>query len=320
MWVDFCLAVLTGTAVLYGPGFFAWRALGMRGLAALSCAPLFSILAYSILGVVYFFLGVRSTALSVGLSVAVVSLAAYGLLLFVARRKGVALGSGERADRQFDAALVSAYLAVGVVVGLFAFVLPLDGPASSVQTYDNVHHFASVRSFSDSGMWSSLHVSSYLDVSDPAANPLPGTGYYPSGWHIVCSMVVSALGVEVALAVNAVNFLFAAIVFPLSMAFLMKVLFSGDRAIALIGALGAVAVGAFPWVLVEVWPLYPNTAAFALVPVLVACFAAVWGRDASRRERVAYGAVFVLGCCCMAFMQPNAVFSAAVKTRPTAQA
>ena len=145
----------------------------MRGLAALSCAPLFSILAYSILGVVYFFLGVRSTALSVGLSVAVVSLAAYGLLLFVARRKGVALGSGERADRQFDAALVSAYLAVGVVVGLFAFVLPLDGPASSVQTYDNVHHFASVRSFSDSGMWSSLHVSSYLDVSDPAANPLP---------------------------------------------------------------------------------------------------------------------------------------------------
>ena len=115
-----------------------------------------------------------------------------------------------------------------------------------------------------------------------------------------------------ALAVNAVNFLFAAIVFPLSMAFLMKVLFSGDRAIALIGALGAVAVGAFPWVLVEVWPLYPNTAAFALVPVLVACFAAVWGRDASRRERVAYGAVFVLGCCCMAFMQPNAVFSAAV--------
>ena len=281
----------------------------MRGLAALSCAPLFSILAYSILGVVYFFLGVRSTALSVGLSVAVVSLAAYGLLLFVARRKGVALGSGERADRQFDAALVSAYLAVGVVVGLFAFVLPLDGPASSVQTYDNVHHFASVRSFSDSGMWSSLHVSSYLDVSDPAANPLPGTGYYPSGWHIVCSMVVSALGVEVALAVNAVNFLFAAIVFPLSMAFLMKVLFSGDRAIALIGALGAVAVGAFPWVLVEV---YPNTAAFALVPVLVACFAAVWGRDASRRERVAYGAVFVLGCCCMAFMQPNAVFSAAV--------
>lgn len=312
MWVDFCLAILTGTAVLYGPGFFAWRALGMRGLAALSCAPLFSILAYSILGVVYFFLGVRSTALSVGLSVAVVSLAAYGLVLFVARRKGVALGSGERADRQFDAALVSAYLAVGVVVGLFAFVLPLDGPASSVQTYDNVHHFASVRSFSDSGMWSSLHVSSYLDVSDPAANPLPGTGYYPSGWHIVCSMVVSALGVEVALAVNAVNFLFAAIVFPLSMAFLMKVLFSGDRAIALIGALGAVAVGAFPWVLVEVWPLYPNTAAFALVPVLVACFAAVWGRDASRRERVAYGAVFVLGCCCMAFMQPNAVFSAAV--------
>ena len=125
-------------------------------------------------------------------------------------------------------------------------------------------------------------------------------------------MVVSALGVEVALAVNAVNFLFAAIVFPLGMAFLMKVLFSGDRAIALIGALGAVAVGAFPWVLVEVWPLYPNTAAFALVPVLVACFAAVWGRDASRRERVAYGAVFVLGCCCMAFMQPNAVFSAAV--------
>ena len=264
------------------------------------------------MGVAYFFIGVRSTAFSVGIPVVVLSIAACGFVLLAARKKGAVLGSGKRADRRLDAALAVAYLAVGVAVGLFVFVLPLDGPASSVQTYDNVHHFASVRSFSDSGMWSSLHVSSYLGVSDPAANPLPGTGYYPSGWYIVCSMVVSALGVEVALAVNAVNFLFAAIVFPLSMAFLMKVLFSGDRAIALIGALGAVAVGAFPWVLVEVWPLYPNTAAFALVPVLVACFAAVWGRDASRRERVAYGAVFVLGCCCMAFMQPNAVFSAAV--------
>ena len=108
MWVDFCLAVLTGAAVLYGPGFFAWRALGMRGLAALSCAPLFSILAYSILGVAYFFIGVRSTAFSVGIPVVVLSIAACGFVLLAARKKGAVLGSGKRADRRLDAALAVA--------------------------------------------------------------------------------------------------------------------------------------------------------------------------------------------------------------------
>ena len=111
----------------------------MRGLAALSCAPLFSILAYSILGVAYFFIGVRSTAFSVGIPVVVLSIAACGFVLLAARKKGAVLGSGKRADRRLDAALAVAYLAVGVAVGLFVFVLPLDGPASSVQTLSLIH-------------------------------------------------------------------------------------------------------------------------------------------------------------------------------------
>lgn len=114
----------------------------------------------------------------------VLSIAACGFVLLAARKKGAVLGSGKRADRRLDAALAVAYLAVGVTVGVLVFVLPLDGPASSVQTYDNVHHFASVRSFSDSGMWSSLHVSSFLILQptlcrEPDTIPRDGISYAP---------------------------------------------------------------------------------------------------------------------------------------------
>ncbi len=42
------------------------------------------------------------------------------------------------------------------------YILPMNGPESFVQTYDNVFHYNTVESFIQSGHWSILHVDAYL--------------------------------------------------------------------------------------------------------------------------------------------------------------
>lgn len=312
MWAEFCLASLVGAVLLYVPGYVFFRAIRLSSFASFACAPVFAVVAYCMLGIVFFNTGIRSTAAYVAACATVLSFIAYGIASLVGRRTRMTRASRAPGEARFDALCVALYVLVGVAVAAFAFVLPLDGPDSSVQTYDNVHHFALVQSFAESGDWSALNTSAYLSVSGDHANPLPGTAYYPAGWHLLCAMLVDALGIEVSLAVNAINFLLVAAVFPAGMALLMRILFPSNRAVALLGALCPLALGAFPWVLVEVWPLYPNAASLALLPPLMACFVAACRRDASRSERGRFVAAFAIGIVCMAFMQPNSVFAAAV--------
>lgn len=312
MWTEFCLAILVGAILLYVPGYVFFRAIKLPRLASFACAPVFAVVAYCVLGIAFFNMGMRSTTVVVVACASAVSLVACGIAFLVNRGMRTAGASKAPGEARFDILCVLLYVLAGIVVAVFAFVLPLDGPGSSVQTYDNVHHFALVRSFAESGDWSSLNASAYLSVSGEHANPLPGAGYYPAGWHVLCAMLVSALDVDVSLAVNAVNFLLVAVVFPSSMVLLMRMLFPDRRMIVLLGALCPLALGAFPWVLFEVWPLYPNAASLALLPTLMACFVVACRPCVSRGGRAGFIMAFAMGVACMAFMQPNSVFAAAV--------
>ena len=312
MWAEFFLASLTAAALLYVPGYVFLRAIRLPSLASFACAPLFAVVAFCGTGIVFFMLGIRSSTVLAAACVLAVAFIAYGIAFLATRRTCAPGASDAYGEARFDALCVVLYVLAGVAVAAFAFVLPLNGAGSSVQTYDNVHHFALVQSFAESGDWSVLNTSAYLSVSGEHANPLPGTAYYPAGWHLLCAMLVDALGVEVSLAVNVVNFLLVAVAFPAGMALLVRILFPGNSAVVLFGALCPLALGAFPWVLIEVWPLYPNAASLALLPPLMACFVAACRRDASRSERGGFVATFVIGIVCMAFLQPNSVFAAAV--------
>lgn len=310
------MAVMLGIALLFVPGYLFCRTIGLQGLSAISCAPLFSISAYGAVGIIFYYVGVYSTTFSVGTTVLIISLCAYGIAYIIRRWRVPSFAISDTHGSLFDLSCVALYVFVGITVALFVFILPLDGAGSSIQTYDNVHHFSLVQSFMESGKWSTLHTSAYLEVFEEHANPLPGTAYYPAGWHLLCAMLAQGLGISVSISANAINFLFVAVVFPIGMALLMRRLFPDSRSVVLFGAFAVPVIGAFPWVIVEVWPLYPNVTSIALLPAFASCFLMLCAHNSSRNLRISSAVTLMVGIVCMAFLQPNALFAAAVFLLP----
>ncbi len=116
------------------------------------------------------------------------------------------------------------------------FLLPLDGPGSAVQTYDNVHQFGLNRSFADSGLWCSFHTTLYLDPASSVIDPIPGSGYYPAAFHLLAAFLVDMFGCGVNVSANAVLFAFTAFVLPIETFVFLRVLCNGDLTSTLFGA------------------------------------------------------------------------------------
>ncbi len=311
MWSDFVLAVLVGVALLYLPGFLLVRLVASSNVTSFVYAPVVSLTMYCAMGAFNYSLGIHSSVVSIGVLALGVVVGAYAVALGI-RRSVKSLWRPACDGDLGSMARCSLYIGVGVVAASLLFVLPLDGPASLVQTYDNVHHFGLVRSFVDSGDWSLLHTSLYLDEAGRAVNPLPGAGYYPAAWHVLCAMVVGASSVDLPVVVNSVNFILVAIAFPSAVFMLVKTLFPDNARVVVLGAVCVAAFGAFPWVLVDVWPLYPNTLSLTMMPSVIACFIRVCSDNVTCRRRVLYGSGFVVGLLCLTFSQPNSIFSMAV--------
>ena len=77
------------------------------------------------------------------------------------------------------------YVAFGLVIGTYMYVMPLGAPDAFSQEYDNAFHMETIRAFADSGIWSVLEVSKYMTPADQAIVPLPGAGFYPALWHLM---------------------------------------------------------------------------------------------------------------------------------------
>lgn len=311
---------------LYLPGALVLRALRVSRVASAVLAPVAALAAYSVLCVVYGQLGVFTTWAALVLPVLAAGIVLYAGSFFIGRARSGAgvvrsaldvppLG-GVRAPRGFDWLCLALYVAVGLAVTAYVFVGSLNGADSFVQEFDNIHHLGVTAGFIQSGNWSSLHSTLYATAADAAINPLPGTSFYPAAWNCAAALAVSALGVPVTVAANAVNFLFIAVVFPSNAFLLMRLVLRDKPGVVAAGALTTLAFTAFPWAFLVYGPLYPNMIAFAMLPSVVFCFIKAIEHGASRTARVLAAALFCVGVVCLAFSQPNAVFSAGVLLAP----
>lgn len=326
MWDMLAISVLTGSVLLYLPGFMLLRACRVRVLTALACAPLVTLPVYLVLCVTYQHLGVFGSWTS--LFAPPVALGALALLVCRlagrtgAIRFGLAYSPDDaphaRAGRWWasDPMLLALYVIVGVTIAAFCFSYALDGPESFVQGFDSVHHYNVTRAFVDSGNWSPFSVTQYLAVADAVVNPLPEVSFYPAAWNCMAALLVSALGISTALAANAVNFLFVGVVFPSSMFLFMRVVFPKSSGTVAFGALCTLGFSAFPWMLMVLGPLYPNMIAFCLVPAVAFCFVSLFSRGVGWSGRAAAAALLFLGLLCFVFAQPNAVFTTAMLLAP----
>ena len=323
MWDTFFFAVVVGALFLYGPGYVALRAFRLPHVVAAACAPLVTIVAYSLLPVAYEKLGIGCSWESVALPVAGFSVLLFVVLRFAVRVQAVSFGADTNgrcgrfeATAARDGLYLGLYAIVGIVVTGCVFAGTFDNAASFVQEFDNVHHINTIRAFLDSGIWSSMTSALYPENVTPFPPPFSGSAFYPSAWHCMATLVVDALGVPVALGANAVNFLLCAIVLPAALFVLMRKMFAGRRGVLFFGAFTSLAFIVFPWKLLAWGPLFPNLTAFSLLPLVLFCFVTLFSLGLDMRARIASGCLFFVGLVALVFSQPNAVFSAGVLLIP----
>lgn len=317
MWDQFFMAYAFGAVALFLPGVLLFKAIGLKWVEAVAAAPLAMCTALPVLAILYGKAGIPCSFLNTFLLLAV-----FGLLALAARagvhvvRRG-RTGSGPIALQRAvscrrDIVLLLGFAASGIVATGFVFVLNLDGAASFVQEYDNMAHLARIRTFASSGDWSCFAQAYYAAGEDSAIPFDSSSSFYPSTWHAFAAMLVSTLGIPVAVSANVANALFVSLVFPCGMWWLLKGVFGDDWKIVACGILCSFAFAAFPWKLTWWGPIFPNMAALCLFPIAAAAFIALLRDRESISRRISFAAVFALGLISMLLMQPNAVFTCGV--------
>lgn len=303
LWLSFALTVLICLALVYLPGYLLFFGIGLSRLRALVAAPVASVAAYCVLGIVYSKCHIPCSWLTVALPVLVVC----AILCALRRRRLRTRGNRPREDERGDWVTLAMYLGAGVLVGIYMLLMPLETPEAFQQGYDNAFHMNTIAAFLDSGSWSVLSVSKYLAPEDLAIVPLPGAGFYPALWHLLCALTASLAQCSVAMAVNVVNFVMVSFIYPASMMLLLSTVFDCQRVVRL-GALVTLAFVGFPWFILYWGPLYANAFAFAFAPIVASIFIRIVD-DLARHELAAsYVLAFLLGTFVLVVAQTSAVF------------
>lgn len=323
MWPTFFIAVALAGVFLYAPGFFFLRVFRVRGGVALCCAPVLTVTLYAAITALLPYFGIAASWATVFLPCALLAVLADAVMRTrsaagAVRCFGIAnFGRSFRRVVDEEWFVIALYVIVGLAVVGVVFVKNLDGPDSFLQAWDNSHHLSSIRAFVESGNYSMFATTSYATPLDRSFTPWPGeAAFYPSAWHCLGALVVSATGASAALAANAVNALVVALVLPLSSALLMERLFPGQRGIVRCGAFVSLAFATFPWGFLTFGPLYPNLLSYVLLPLAAVSFMSIFDEGLSARERSARAALLVVSIAALACAQPNAVFSAGVFLAP----
>lgn len=302
MWIEFFEAAAVATLFLLVPGYLLLRALRLPRAWSACLAPAASFGVMAVLGVVY---GKARIPANVVSEVAVPS------ALFVAAallaRHGLRKGAPDRDLPCLSWGCVALYVVLGLVVAAFMYLKPLPGPNQIMVGKDVAHHLNGVLAFAQSGDFSSVGMSLYQTTADLAINPI-GSGFYPAGWYIPCAMLVQLGVCETAVAMNAVNLVVVAVVWPLGVLALLRWIMPSSRRITVLGAIACTMFMPYPWYLLEFGPIFPTLAGFSLIPSCAVAFMLLVESDLSRRDRVRALIAFLACAAGVALTQTSALF------------
>lgn len=308
MWVNFFACFALVLVMLYVPGVLLSSAVRVASVVRFAFAPLVSVVVYEIAAIFCEKLSIRASFPTIFGPVLVLSVLVF-LAVTLARRYVVKREPQE--TTVFSWTIAAAYMAVGLVVGMVFFVKALDGTDTFMQAWDNAFHLNVIRYFIDSGTYSALCVTNYLDAS-----PAPGSSYYPAAWHLLCAAIADFTGSTIPTTINAVNFAFASVVFPAGMYCFIERLFSANRLAVYLGALISSAFASFPWSFLVYGPLFPNLASMAMLPAALVVFMCMFDYESKIGQRLAAVVGSAVAVVAFGFAQPNSVFTAIVLLIP----
>ena len=301
VWLTFALAICIGVAVLYAPGYLVGRAVSLERFASVAVAPAFSVATLVILGVVFDAMHVRCDGWMLLFACAALCLLIYSVCRGLSGLKGCD-GRTHSVQSAVDSewALVALYVGVAVAVSLVVFVHAMGDPVSFSRNDDTTVHLSVVRGFLDSGTFSTLNVTKYLDLGESG-------GYYPAAWHAVTAVVASLVGSQVALATNAMVFVVCVFVLPIGVLYLLRQLFPDNKLALYAGSLFSVAFCGYPWGFVVFGQLLSNLLSFALIPGALGLL--IGGLNVSGSSKSGFAVAYACSVISVALAQPNGAFT-----------
>lgn len=301
MWLTFALAICIGVVVLYVPGYLVGRAVSLERFASVAAAPAFSVAALVILGVVLDAAHVRCDGWLLLLACAALCLLVYGVCCGLRGLRG-ADGRTHLTQNAVDSewVLVALYVGVAAAVSFVVFVHAMGDPVSFSRNDDTTVHLSVVRGFLDSGTFSTLNVTKYLDLGESG-------GYYPAAWHVVTAVVASLVGNQVTLATNAMIFVVCVFVLPIGLLFLLRQLFPDNKLALYAGSLCSVAFCGYPWGFVVFGQLLSNLLSFALIPGALGLL--ISSLNASGPSKSGFAVAYACSMISVALAQPNGAFT-----------
>lgn len=302
----FFLVSLVSVVVLYIVGFLLLKAVKLPTLFALAAAPVVSTFCFELLAVVYDKGDVFASGWSLLLPALIFAVLVYVVSVVVRKRRGGAHFEGRTGllphFEAFDAKMIVLYIGLGLGVGLFIFVRALDGTECFNETYDNLTHLGLIRSFVESGHYSTFAASLYRDLGTVGS-------YYPAAWHMIAAMVASITNTSNLLVTNAMNYVCCALVYPLSCLCLLRAIFADRKNIVVAGAFASIAFVAFPWFFTVYGVLESNLFGFIMIPVMLLAIMQLCASGLRRSTRLIYLVFCIMSVAFCVFAQPNTFFA-----------
>lgn len=294
MWGLFVYDVIWTAVLLYIPGYYALRMVGVRSALALGFSPLLALLSLSVVTHVASSLMLSLPSLALIGSSVVLTFALSLCMRFVIRRWPIHSSFNAPDLRQIGLAI-----GAGLVIGLIFFILPLDGAGSFYQENDNIAHLEVVKRFLETGLFD--EGGSYLTS-------------YPSLWRTVAATVASQGSGNVTVAVNAVNFVITAVLFPIS-GLIYLASFIGERIILRLSPLLVLSFVVFPWGFLYFGPLYPNLIGYSVLPLAMALVVYACG-SVDLKSFFCLFACFLGACAVLLRAHPSSIFVGVVVMSP----
>ena len=336
MWLEFFQSVVVIIALLYVPGVILLHASGMPKPWALVSAPLVSCALFFIEGEIFSALNIPIPLAVMVLVPLLIAVLVNGYVFYVAPKhkeglndkkpvKSKAIRAGKRSTNPVPAFICEElpfwipllYVAIGLLTVGLLFLPTLPSASSFVQGWDIVHHLDVTQAMIESQKYSSIHYDFYSTVEASITPWEPGTsGFYPSGWNIIVALTTQLVSTTVPIAGNALNFVSAAIIFPLSICSLIAKVLPKHRIALISGAFVCLAFFVFPWSLLIYGPIFPNTVAFCVMPSIWWIFMQMTRSKTPKHDLIWLIVIFVLGLITLFILHPSTIFSSIVVLLP----
>ena len=336
MWLEFFQSVVVIIALLYVPGVILLHASGMPKPWALVTAPLVSCALFFIEGEIFSALNIPIPLAVMVLVPLLIAALVNGYVFYVAPKhkedlrsekpnKSKAIRAGKQSTSPAPAFICEElsfwipllYVAIGLLTVGFLFLPTLPSASSFVQGWDIVHHLDVTQAMIESQKYSSIHYDFYSTVEASITPWEPGTsGFYPSGWNIIVALTTQLVSTTVPIAGNALNFVSAAIVFPLSICSVIAKVLPKHRIALVSGAFVCLAFFVFPWSLLIYGPIFPNTVAFCVMPSIWWVFMQMTRSQTPKHNLIWLITIFILGCITLFILHPSTIFSSIVVLLP----